>query len=54
MPEKLKFYDLTAKKAFETDSYEILEKDTIKGKMKIAIAVSPYTGKKCARPLGKA
>lgn len=54
MPEKLKFYDLVAKREFETDSYEVIEKETIRGKMKVAIATSPYTGKRCARPLGKA
>lgn len=54
VPEKLKFYDLKAKQPFETDNYEIIEKDTVRGKIKIAIATSPYTGKKYARPLGKA
>lgn len=54
MPEKLRFYDLKAKQTFETDDYEIVVKDTVKGKMKVAIATSPYTGRKYARPLGKA
>jgi len=52
MPEKLKFFDLVAKKPFETDQYEIIEKETKRGIVRIAIAVSPYTGKKAARILG--
>jgi len=54
MPEKLKFFDLKAKKYFETDQYEIVEKETSRGKIRIAFAVSPYTGKKFARILGPA
>lgn len=54
MPEKLRFYDLKAKQYFETDNYEIVEKETSRGKVKIAFAISPYTGKKFARPLGRA
>lgn len=50
MAEKLKFFDIKAKKAFETDQYTIVEKETKQGKkVKIAYAESPYTGKKIAR-----
>lgn len=52
MPEKLKFFDIKEKKAFETDKYEVVVKETKRGKIKIAFAVSPYTGKKVARILG--
>jgi len=51
---KLKFYDVKAKQAFETDKYEVVEKETAKGKMKFAVATSPYTGIKVYRLLGKA
>lgn len=54
MPEKLKFFDLKAKKYFETEHYEVVEKVTKRGKIKIAFAVSPYTGKKFARIIGPA
>ena len=52
MVEKLKFYDLKAKQYFETDKYEVVVKETKRGKVKIAFATSPYTGKKIARILG--
>ncbi len=53
MPEKLKFFDVASKKFFETDKYEITEKLTKTGRViRIAYAVSPYTGKKTARILG--
>ena len=45
---KLKFYDLKAKKAFNTDKYT---KKTIKGR-NFAIATSP-TGTKAYRIMGK-
>ncbi|ADV65244.1 hypothetical protein [Desulfurococcus mucosus] len=54
MPEKLKFFDLKAKKYFETDQYEVVVKETKRGKIKIAFATSPYSGKKFARILGPA
>lgn len=54
MPEKLRFFDLKAKKFFETDKYEIVVKETKRGKIKMARAVSPYTGKVYYRILGKA
>ncbi|MEZ0394679.1 MAG: hypothetical protein ABWK00_06550 [Desulfurococcaceae archaeon] len=55
MPEKLKFFDLKAKKYFETDKYEVVIKETKRGKIKIAFAESPYNpGKKFARILGPA
>lgn len=56
MPEKLKFFDLKARKSFETDKYEIkiVEQKKRNRKVKIAFATSPYTGIKCARILGPA
>ncbi|MEM1912334.1 MAG: hypothetical protein QW067_04270 [Thermofilaceae archaeon] len=51
--EKLKFFDIKEKKAFETDQYRVEIKETKAGrKVKIAYAVSPYTGKEVARILG--
>jgi len=52
MAEKLKFFDLRARQFYETDNYEVVEKDTSRGRVKIAFAVSPYTGKRYARILG--
>lgn len=49
MAEKLAFFDLKAKKHFETDQYEVVEKVTKRGTVKMAFAVSPYTGKKYGR-----
>ncbi len=55
MAEKLKFFDIVAKKPFETDQYTVEVRTTKKGrKVKIAFAISPYTGKKIARILGPA
>jgi len=55
MAEKLKFFDIKAKKEFYTDKYEIKIVEKKKGgKVKIAFAKSPYTGIKCARILGPA
>ncbi|MEM0377776.1 MAG: hypothetical protein QXP68_01090 [Thermosphaera sp.] len=54
MAEKLKFFDLKAKKYFETDKYDVVIKETKRGKIKIAFAVSPYTNKKFARIIGPA
>jgi hypothetical protein len=51
--QKLKFYDVKAKKAFETDNYEIVEKETARGLMLFAVAASPHTGIKVYRLLGK-
>lgn len=51
--QKLKFYDITAKRAFETDRYEVVEKQTARGPMVFAVATSPYTGKKIYRLLGR-
>lgn len=51
--EKLKFFDIKVKKPFETDQYRIEIKETKGGrKVKIAYAVSPYSGKEVARILG--
>ncbi|MGC9051938.1 DNA-binding protein CC1, partial [Pyrobaculum sp.] len=41
--QKLKFYDIKARKAFETDNYEVIEKNTARGPMMFAVATSPYT-----------
>jgi hypothetical protein len=51
--QKLKFYDIKAKQAFETDNYEIVERETARGPMLFAVATSPYTGIKVYRLLGK-
>ncbi len=51
--QKLKFYDIKAKQAFETDTYEVVEKQTARGPMMFAVAKSPYTGVKVYRLLGK-
>ncbi len=53
MPEKLKFFDIKAKKPFYTDKYEIKIVEKKKGgKVKIAFAISPYTGIRVARIIG--
>lgn len=52
MVDKIRFYDLKAKKHFETDKYEVVEKVTKRGRVRIAFAISPYTGKKYSRILG--
>ncbi len=49
MPQKLKFFDVKAKKAFETDKYELVEKTSSKGVVIFAVATSPYTGIKSWR-----
>jgi hypothetical protein len=51
--QKLKFFDLKAKKSFETDSYEVVEKQTARGPVLFAVAASPYTGVKVYRILGR-
>jgi hypothetical protein len=51
--QKLKFYDIKARKAFETDNYEVIEKNTARGPMLFAVATSPYTNIKVYRLLGK-
>ncbi len=53
MQKKLKFYDIKAKQAFETDRYEVVEKETARGSMLFAVAASPYTGIKIYRLLGR-
>jgi hypothetical protein len=53
MSKKLKFYDIKAKRAFETDSYEVVEKQTTRGPMMFAVATSPHTGRKVYRLLGR-
>lgn len=52
--QKLRFYDIKVKQSFETDEYEVVEKETPRGKMMFAVATSPYTGIKVWRILGKA
>ncbi|WP_333639586.1 DNA-binding protein CC1 [Pyrobaculum aerophilum] len=51
--KKLKFYDPRLKEPFETDQYEVVEKQTARGPMLFAVAKSPYTGVKTYRLLGK-
>jgi len=53
MRQKLKFFDLKARQAFETDSYEVVEKETARGVVLFAVAASPYTGVKVYRILGR-
>lgn len=51
--EKMKFFDIKEKKPFETDQYTIEVRETKSGKkVKLAVAISPYTGKKTVRLLG--
>ena len=51
--QKLKFFDLKAKKSVESDSYEVVEKQTARGPVLFAVAASPYTGVKVYRILGR-
>ena len=51
--QKLKFYDIKARQTFESDEYEVVEKETPRGKMLFAVTTSPYTGIKVWRILGK-
>ncbi|MFN3804866.1 MAG: DNA-binding protein CC1 [Pyrobaculum sp.] len=53
MSKKLKFYDIKARRAFESGQYEVVEKQTARGPMMFAVAKSPYTGIKVYRLLGK-
>jgi predicted O-linked N-acetylglucosamine transferase (SPINDLY family) len=54
MAEKLRFFDIKAKKAFETDKFEVkvVEQKKRGRKVRIAFATSPYTGIRVARILG--
>ena len=52
--ERLRFYDIKARQTFETDNYEVVERETPRGRMLFAVATSPYTGIKVWRILGKA
>jgi len=54
MPEKLKFYDIKAKRSFETDNYKVEIVQTSRGPIKVAKAVSPYSGITATRILGRA
>lgn len=51
--QKLRFYDIKAKQSFETDNYEVIEKETARGPMMFAVAKSPFTGIKVYRLLGR-
>jgi hypothetical protein len=51
--QRLKFYDVKAKQVFETERYEVVEKQTPKGVLLFAVATSPYTGIKVYRLLGR-
>jgi len=44
---------LKARQAFETDSYEVVEKQTARGLVLFAVAASPHTGIKVYRILGR-
>lgn len=52
--QKLRFYDIKARQEFETDQYEVVEKETAKGRILFAVATSPITGIKVWRILGRA
>ena len=52
--KRLKFYDVKARQSFETDEYEIVERQTARGPMLFAVTESPLTGIKDWRLLGKA
>ena len=52
--KRLKFYDVKARQSFETDEYEIVERQTARGPMLFAVTESPLTGIKVWRLLGKA
>jgi hypothetical protein len=51
--QRLRFYDIKAKQAFETDKYEVVEKQIARGPMLFAVATSPYSGVKVYRLLGR-
>ena len=51
--QKLKFYDIKAKQAFETEQYEVVEKETPRGPYLFAVAKSPISGNKVYRIIGK-
>lgn len=51
--QKLKFFDVKAKQAFETDNYEVVERQTARGPVLFAVATSPHTGVKVYRILGR-
>jgi len=51
---RLKFYDLKARRSFETDEYEVVERQTARGPMLFAVATSPLTGIRVWRLLGRA
>ncbi|MEM4619992.1 MAG: hypothetical protein QW607_07235 [Desulfurococcaceae archaeon] len=49
--EKLKFYDVKARKSFTSSDYKIVKFRTKKGTFEVARAKSPFTGKPCYRIL---
>lgn len=49
--EKLKFYDVKARKSFTSNEYKIVKFETKKGVFEVAKTRSPYTGKPCYRIL---
>jgi hypothetical protein len=51
--QKLKFFDVKAKQAFETEKYEVVERQTPRGVLLFAVATSPYTGIRVYRLLGR-
>jgi hypothetical protein len=52
--KKLRFYDVRARQPFETDQYEVVERQTARGPMLFAVATSPLTGIRVWRLLGRA
>jgi hypothetical protein len=51
--QKLRFYDIKAGQSFETDQYEVVERQTARGPVLFAVATSPLTGIKVWRLLGR-
>ena len=51
--QRLRFYDVKAKQPFETDQYDVVERETPRGTMLFAVATSPLTGIKVWRLLGR-
>ncbi|MFN3805118.1 MAG: hypothetical protein ACK4SY_08685 [Pyrobaculum sp.] len=50
---KLKFYDVAARKTFETSSYTVIVKEIPPKRVLVAVARSPYTRARVHRFLGK-
>ena len=50
---KLRFYDIKAGQSFETDQYEVVERQVASDTMLFAVATSPLTGIRVWRLLGR-